>query len=74
MRLASAKTSAGMCRVISACRHLTDHSRRPFVLLTGTVIALILLVGGSVALLTSIGAQELPSTLTGGVAGGLKRE
>ncbi|KAH9920152.1 uncharacterized protein B0H18DRAFT_881328 [Fomitopsis serialis] len=39
----------------------------PFVLLSGTVIALILLVGGSVALLTAIGEQELPSTLTGGV-------
>ncbi|TFY54291.1 hypothetical protein EVJ58_g8952 [Rhodofomes roseus] len=39
----------------------------PFVLLSGTVIALILLVGGSIALLTAIGEQELPSTLTGGV-------
>ncbi|KZT71697.1 hypothetical protein DAEQUDRAFT_665382 [Daedalea quercina L-15889] len=40
----------------------------PFTLLSGTVVALILLVGGSVALLTTIGEQELPSTLTGGVA------
>jgi len=39
----------------------------PFVLLTGTVIALILLVGGSVALLSGVGDHELPSTLTGGV-------
>lgn len=41
---------------------------RPFVLLSGTAIALILLVGASVVLLTGIGEQELPSTLTGGVA------
>lgn len=47
---------------------------RPFVLLAGTVVALILLVGGSVALLSAIGSEELPSTLSGGVAGGLKRE
>lgn len=47
---------------------------RPFVLLGGTVIALILLVAGSVGLLTSVGSQDLPSTLTGGAAGGTKRE
>ncbi|PSS37536.1 hypothetical protein PHLCEN_2v612 [Hermanssonia centrifuga] len=46
----------------------------PFVLIGGTVVALVLLVGGSIALLSAIGSQELPSTLTGGVAGGLKRE
>lgn len=50
------------------------NSVRPFVLLTGTVVLLILLVGGSVALLTTIGANDLPSTLTGGVAGGSKRD
>lgn len=50
------------------------NSIRPFVLLTGTVVLLILLVGGSVALLTTIGANDLPSTLTGGVAGGSKRD
>jgi hypothetical protein len=44
------------------------------VLLGGTVIVLILLVAGSVALLSGVGSQELPSTLTGAVAGGLKRE
>ncbi|KAI0339977.1 hypothetical protein BDW22DRAFT_1335508 [Trametopsis cervina] len=46
----------------------------PFVLLAGTTIALILLVGGSVALLSAVGSTALPSTLTGGVAGGSKRE
>ncbi|EKM54738.1 uncharacterized protein PHACADRAFT_258774 [Phanerochaete carnosa HHB-10118-sp] len=46
----------------------------PFVLLGGTVIALILLVGGSIGLLTAVGSQELPSTLTGAVAGGHKRD
>ncbi|PCH36031.1 hypothetical protein WOLCODRAFT_140191 [Wolfiporia cocos MD-104 SS10] len=39
----------------------------PFVLLTGTVVALIILVGGSIALLSGVGDQELPNTLTGGV-------
>ena len=43
-------------------------------LISGTVIALILLVAGSVALLTGVGSQELPSTLTGAVAGGHKRD
>ncbi|KAI0759839.1 hypothetical protein BD413DRAFT_595037 [Trametes elegans] len=40
----------------------------PFVLLAGTAITLLLLVGGSVGLLTAVGDQKLPSTLTGGVA------
>ncbi|KAF9236368.1 hypothetical protein BU15DRAFT_77081 [Melanogaster broomeanus] len=46
----------------------------PFVLITGTVITLILLMGGSVSLLYAIGGHELPSILTGGVAGGIRRE
>ncbi|KAF8837699.1 hypothetical protein BDN67DRAFT_1004797 [Paxillus ammoniavirescens] len=46
----------------------------PFVLITGTVITLILLMGGSVSLLYSIGGHETPSILTGGVAGGIRRE
>lgn len=55
--------------------HCTDDVLgRPFVLLAGTVIALILLVAGSIGLLTAVGSQELPSTLTGAVAGGHKRE
>jgi len=45
-----------------------------FVLIAGTVITLILLMGGSVSLLYSIGYDELPSILTGGVASGLRRE
>ncbi|KAG2338871.1 hypothetical protein BDR05DRAFT_917802 [Suillus weaverae] len=45
-----------------------------FVLIAGTVITLILLMGGSVSLLYSIGGDELPSILTGGVASGLRRE
>lgn len=44
-----------------------------FTLLAGTVIALILLIGGSVALLAGIGGEELPSTLTGGVAPGASK-
>ncbi|TFK53573.1 hypothetical protein OE88DRAFT_1717789 [Heliocybe sulcata] len=46
----------------------------PFVLLTGTVITLILLIAGSVGLLFGIDADKLPSTLTGAVAPGLKRD
>ncbi|KAG8214267.1 hypothetical protein J3R82DRAFT_11080 [Butyriboletus roseoflavus] len=46
----------------------------PFVLITGTVITLILLIGGSVSLLYAINDHELPSILTGGVAGGVRRE
>lgn len=60
--------SAREFRCLSAERTTDMGSCRPFVLLSGTVIALILLVGASVALLTGIGEQELPSTLTGGVA------
>lgn len=47
---------------------------RPFVLLAGTTVALLLMIAGSVGLLYSIGGQELPTVLTGGIAGGQKRE
>jgi hypothetical protein len=47
---------------------------RPFVLITGTVIGLILLMGGSVALLYGIGEHELPSTLLAGAAPGAKKD
>lgn len=47
---------------------------RPFVLITGTAITLILLIGGSVSLLYAVSAHELPSILTGGVSGGLRKE
>ncbi|EPQ57678.1 hypothetical protein GLOTRDRAFT_127446 [Gloeophyllum trabeum ATCC 11539] len=46
----------------------------PFVLLTGTVVVLILLIAGSVGLLFGIDSDKLPSTLTGAVAPGLKRD
>ncbi|KAG1715761.1 hypothetical protein ID866_1385 [Astraeus odoratus] len=46
----------------------------PFVLLTGTVVTLLLLMGGSVSLLYTIGSQELPSILTGGIAGAIRKE
>ncbi|KAI0930019.1 hypothetical protein AcV5_006829 [Taiwanofungus camphoratus] len=46
----------------------------PFVLLTGTVVTLIVLVGGSIALLSAIGDQELPSTLTGGIVPTTRRD
>jgi len=45
----------------------------PFVLLTGTVIGLLIIIVGSVSLLYGVGDEQLPSTLTGGV-GGSKRD
>jgi len=39
----------------------------PFVLITGTVITLLLIVVGSVALLSGVGSQPLPSVLTSSV-------
>lgn len=46
----------------------------PFVLITGTVIGLILLIFGSVSLLYGIGDHELPSVLLGGAVGGSRKE
>ncbi|OCB87351.1 hypothetical protein A7U60_g5490 [Sanghuangporus baumii] len=46
----------------------------PFVLITGTVIAILLIVFGSVSLLWGVGSQELPSTLAAGAAGHAKHE
>jgi hypothetical protein len=45
---------------------------RPFVLITGTVIALLLVGYGSVSLLANVGTEELPSTLMGGVVNSRK--
>ncbi|EGO00237.1 hypothetical protein SERLA73DRAFT_180710 [Serpula lacrymans var. lacrymans S7.3] len=44
----------------------------PFVLISGVVITLIVIIGGSISLLYGIGDVELPNILTGGVAGGRK--
>ena len=52
----------------------TIHFISPFILVTGIVVTLILLMGGSVSLLYGINNQELPSILTGGVAGGVRKE
>ncbi|KDQ55773.1 hypothetical protein JAAARDRAFT_208550 [Jaapia argillacea MUCL 33604] len=83
-------TGSGRSCFVCACQSTKDDNGRtqvwagemcerkdisgPFVLITGTVITLILLIGGSVALLYGIGDEELPSTLTGGVHGGLRKE
>ncbi|CDO69154.1 hypothetical protein BN946_scf185042.g56 [Trametes cinnabarina] len=77
-------TKAGKTCFVCACSITTDEKGRkeqwagsacerkdvsgPFVLLAGTTVTLLLLVGGSIALLTAVGDQKLPSTLTGGVA------
>ncbi|KAI9442550.1 hypothetical protein H4582DRAFT_1929122 [Lactarius indigo] len=45
-----------------------------FVLITGTVVALILIIVGSIALLSSVGNQPLPSVLTSSVPGMSARE
>ncbi|EJF55817.1 hypothetical protein DICSQDRAFT_113841 [Dichomitus squalens LYAD-421 SS1] len=79
-----AATKAGKTCFVCACSATTDPKGRkehwagsacerqdvsgPFVLLAGTTITLLLLIGGSVALLSGVGEQQLPSTLTGGVA------
>ncbi|KAI0368284.1 hypothetical protein BV20DRAFT_948407 [Pilatotrama ljubarskyi] len=79
-----AATKAGKTCFVCACGVTTDAKGRkeqwagsacerkdvsgPFVLLAGTTVTLLLLVGGSIALLTAVGDQKLPSTLTGGVA------
>ncbi|KAH8107490.1 hypothetical protein DFH11DRAFT_1732320 [Phellopilus nigrolimitatus] len=46
----------------------------PFVLITGTVIGILLVVFGSVSLLYSIGDQTLPPTLTASASGHIKRD
>lgn len=43
---------------------------REFTLIVGTVLFLILISVGSISLLYTIGNNELPGVLTGGVAGG----
>ncbi|CAL1706264.1 unnamed protein product [Somion occarium] len=45
-----------------------------FVLIVGTVVGLIVMIVGSVALLAGVGSVELPSVLTGGVVAGSKRD
>jgi hypothetical protein len=52
---------------VFSIRVLTLVIHRPFVLLTGTVVVMILLVVGSVSLLYSVGYQEMPSTLMGSI-------
>lgn len=74
VRLARGRISAGECRFRLASYARINFGWRPFVLLGGTVVALILLVAGSIALLSGIGSQELPSTLTGTVSVGHKRD
>lgn len=69
VKVVKGKTSAGEYRSKPRLRlhTLMDKFSRPFVLLTGTVIVLILVVFGSVSLLYTIGDQALPSVLMGGV-------
>ncbi|KAI0709604.1 hypothetical protein C8T65DRAFT_575702 [Cerioporus squamosus] len=75
-------SKAGKTCFVCACSATTDLKGRkehwagracerkdvsgPFVLLAGTTVTLLLLVGGSVALLSAVGSAELPQILTGG--------
>ena len=45
---------------------------RPFVLLAGTSIALLIIIATSVGLLYKVGESALPSTLTANASGGSK--
>lgn len=78
VRCASGGTSAGefLARLFGSSSSLQRDLLllSPFVLITGTVITLILLMGGSVSLLYAIDSYELPSILMGGVAGGVRKE
>lgn len=67
--------SAYVLRIFIRCSSLFTYSaRRPFTLITGTVIAVLLIVIGSVSLLYSIGDQQLPNLLTAGASGHFKRD
>ncbi|KAF9653968.1 hypothetical protein BDM02DRAFT_3107153 [Thelephora ganbajun] len=46
----------------------------PFVLLAGTTVGLLIVIIGSIGLLYKVGESALPSTLTGSIGGGLKRD
>ncbi|KAK7006007.1 hypothetical protein R3P38DRAFT_3040861 [Favolaschia claudopus] len=64
-------TSTGSGNQVKTERWVGESCERkdisaPFVLLTGTTIALILIIAGSVSLLTAVGNVELPSVLMGG--------
>jgi len=43
--------------------HFPFLTLRPFVLLTGTAVVILLLIVGSISLLYTVGDQPLPSTL-----------
>lgn len=62
-KVVNAKTSAGMFIYIWVLYCVSDISSRPFVLISGTVIAIILTIFGAVSLLYSVGSQPLPNTL-----------
>jgi hypothetical protein len=62
-KAANGKISAGTCSFISDKYDLDKLSYSPFVLLSGTVIVIILLIVGSISLLYGVGDQPLPSIL-----------
>jgi hypothetical protein len=63
------KDSAGRTQYWAGRKCERKDVSGPFVLITGTVITLILIVVGSIALLFGVGNQPLPSVLTGSVPG-----
>lgn len=54
--------------------HKRTLLHRPFILLVFTVIFLLLLIVGSIALLYTVGNVPLPSVLAGGTVGPIKRD
>ena len=57
------RISAGMCLQMYTPIGIDSFTLRPFVLLAGTAVVIILLIVGSISLLYTVGEQPLPSTL-----------
>ena len=73
-RMLAGKMSSNLMQLWSELITAIPINCRPFVLLAGTTIGLLIIIIGSVGLLYKVGETELPSTLTGTVGGGLKRD
>jgi hypothetical protein len=63
------RVRCGSIRVAVRLTNTCPGGFRPFVLIAGTVITLILVVVGSVALLFGVGNQPLPGVLTSSAPG-----
>jgi len=72
----NARTLAGeaSCKSKQLWSKLILNICRPFVLLAGTTIGLFITIFGSIGFLYTVGETALPSTLTGTIGVGLKRD